>query len=37
MPWAEYPSLPTRNVNNAVQAVVRGYNLTNGAGALSLL
>lgn len=29
LPWAEYPSLPTRDTNPAVHAVVRGYNLTN--------
>ena len=26
LPWAEYPSLPTRNVNSAAQAVIRGCN-----------
>jgi polygalacturonase len=29
LPWAEYPSLPTRNTNPSFQAVIRGYNLTN--------
>ena len=29
LPWAEYPSLPTRNDNPVYQAVIRGYNLTN--------
>ena len=29
LPWAEYPSLPTRDISPAYQAVVRGYNLTN--------
>jgi polygalacturonase len=29
LPWAEYPSLPTRNTNPAAQAVIRGYNLSN--------
>eukprot|EP01052_Picozoa_sp_SAG31_P046554 SAG31_NODE_8951_length_1358_cov_1.005560_1_plen_255_part_10 len=29
LPWAEYPSLPTRDINPAAQAVVRGYNLSN--------
>jgi polygalacturonase len=29
LPWAEYPSLPTRDINPAAHAVVRGYNLTN--------
>ena len=29
LPWAEYPSAPTRGIEPAAQAVIRGYNLSN--------